>query len=442
MSTSWQSLRRQIAQQTGQYWAVGEHDNTAATLRSLRGVSIGTFGDRAIDGFYLLLLDGEASARELRVRRYVASTGDIEFLPSLHDIPTGFQLEVLPFRPTEILNAAQVAIDQVYDNGLLTRPSWMRIIGGSPIYNADFTAWLDGVPEGWVRTGNATLTHEQSNEHTRLSEHSVGMSGAVGSIALQERWQRFMPLYYDNDDIELRCWVKSTTTSAGIGVRVGPGSAYTESVRHSGSGAWELLELRATVPPDTDRVEPVLFKDASGGVAYFNMPYVDADSYRVMQYPYPVSALPDGPAQITTGYFYGETGDVRQTLYVGRQQVMDPPRFLLNQNPGMNDEYGVLDYSLNRRQPTEDEILTLLIDAPLTKPTTILDDTLIEVNAQEALLLASYAALHILQRAVAGAHPSTVRPYTTRIEELKIQIGELSVGAGQPRNVATYGLWW
>ena len=90
--------------------------------------------------------------------------------------------------------------------------------------------------------------------------------------------------------------------------------------------------------------------------------------------------------------------------------------------------------------------MTLRGDAPITLPTQAVyrpgQDIVMEVTDEEALILASYAAKHLLERASSGLAPSVVRPYRERIGELEETIATLSKGAGNPRNVATYGLGW
>ena len=81
-------------------------------------------------------------------------------------------------------------------------------------------------------------------------------------------------------------------------------------------------------------------------------------------------------------------------------------------------------------------------DGPLTIPTSALSTDTIEVTTTESLLLAKMAAINLLERASAGSSPTTMRSYSNRLEELQLQVRELSEGAGQNRDVATYNLGW
>lgn len=440
MTVTWQQLRHSIAQQTGLYWSEGEYDADASTSGYLVPVGFAQRGQDHLNGFHLLLTDGDVSPRELHIRSQDVRNNRLGFLPILDEGPSGGgRLEVLPFAATEFLRAAQVAIQLVYDEGVLRRQFWMRMIGGSPIYNADFIAWRDGLPEGWLREGTVSVTQVKSDENTALSETSVALTG-TGLLVLAPTWQRFLPTYYDNDDFRLHCWVKASTPAAGIGIRT-RGESLAASAFHTGSGAWELLEVQASLRDDDPKLDLVLIH-SDPSPAYFNMPFVENDSQLVYQYPFPISALPHGPQQVTFGWFHGESDEPKYSMYVGRQSVLVPPRFLTSQHPGTDNKFGILDFSLHRRRLHQHQIMLLRGDTALSSPRTILDSTLIEVTDNGALLLASYAAKHLLQRASTGMAPSTVLPYTQRIGELDAQIAMLSEGAGTPRDVATYGLGW
>lgn len=439
MAITWQDLRRRIAQQTGLLWYVGSYDGNDSNQRALRSTDAARYGDNHINGFHVLLVDGEASTRELLVRRFLAANGDIEFIPTLTAPPTGTEYEILPFSATEFLEAARVAIDMSYDSGVLVRQFYTSIIGNSPIYNADFTEWGEDVPDGWVRTGSGSITREQSNADTLLSENSVRLNG-VASLYLDETWQRFMPVYREGVDLRFKCWVKSDNSTVGIRLNLGGRQIEVRYNNNVNPNTWKLLELSADITEADTKIEPVLF--SVGGNVVFNLPFVETNAERAYRFPVPISTMPDGPLQITSGFILAESDDSRQSWYVGRQIIIPTPRFLTYQHPGRRDKFGILDFSLSRRSPGENEILSLQTDGPLSKPNSILDTTLIEVNESEALLLSSLAAKHLLQRAATGMAPSTALPYERRLLELEMQIDQLSDGAGATRDTATYGLRW
>ena len=277
-----------------------------------------------------------------------------------------------------------------------------------------------------------------SSENTALSENSVKMVG-VGSLHLAREWQRFLPSW-NNDELRFQAWVRSDSVHTGIAWRL-TDDAFTVQTAHSGSGAWELLEVVAQTSDLDPRLEPVLFQSANT-TSYFNLPFVENEDEVVRQYPIPLRLMPNGPLQITSGFANLEPTEPKLSRYVGRQIVLDPPRFLTYQHPGQGNKFGVLDYSMLRNPPRQHQVLLLRGDGPLTVPTSTISSEMIEVNDSEAVLLASLAARHLLERASTGLSPATVRPYLNRLSELNQQIDTLTGGAGSPRNVATYGLGW
>jgi hypothetical protein len=81
-------------------------------------------------------------------------------------------------------------------------------------------------------------------------------------------------------------------------------------------------------------------------------------------------------------------------------------------------------------------------DGPLTVPTSSLSTDYLEVTESESLLLATSAAMILLQRAVAGAPASTRETYLSRVQRLADTFDEIALGAGQSRDVATYSMGW
>ena len=375
----------------------------------------------------------------MRIRRFDATRRELFFMPPTDMIPDGEMLEILPFSPTEFVNAAKVAAQQLFDNGMLVRPYWTRIVGESPMYNADFSVWKNGLPDGWDVSGSGRVTQETNSINVGHSENSVRLEGQT-ELFLAEQWQRFLPAYYEEEEIDLRCWVRGSG-ELGVGWRLTSGPALTEPIMYTGNGEWQYLESTIIVPKTAPKMEPVLFSGA-GANGYFNMPFVQSDGQRVWRYPFPSLSLPGGPLQITGAYFNSENNDVRQSLYLYSQIVVQQPRVLSYQHAGTDDKYGILDWSLNRKIPFRGEMLQIRTDAPLSTPNHPTDTTIIEASDNEALLFASVAAKHLLQRASAGRSPAAVAPYVNRLRELDDQITQLGFGQGKPRNVATYGIGW
>ena len=78
----------------------------------------------------------------------------------------------------------------------------------------------------------------------------------------------------------------------------------------------------------------------------------------------------------------------------------------------------------------------------LTLPTSVNDTVNVEVNHTESLLLASMAAVELLEQGAAGAPMSTHSVYGRRREQLREQIAGLAMGVGDVRDSATYSIGW
>src|SRR3990167_9428792 len=140
---------------------------------------------------------------------------------------------LLPFSATDFLRAIQDAISESYDRGWLARPVWMRMVGGSPLYNADFSYWTSAtVVDGWTAT-TTTPARERASINLALSETSVALTTAAGYLALSPQWKRYL---WDllGQTLTLYCLVRTSAASSA------PLSLYTRSNNyssyHSGSG--------------------------------------------------------------------------------------------------------------------------------------------------------------------------------------------------------------
>ena len=437
MAYSWTRVRRLIAQQTGLLHTSGVY--TQAQHDYLDTPVAEGYGEGRLNGHYILLTDSTTPQAnpDLLIRRHRGS--DLEFIPAFptNAVPNGSMFEVLPFAPTEILRSAQYAATVAYDAGTIRREHWMRMVGESPIYNADFGVWRSTRPDGWSLSAGASAEQRIGGADIGISETTLRLTN--GRCFLSPTWQRFLaPL--QNEYIYLHAWVRATTADAGIRIRISD----TESAEsyHTGGGAWELLSVAIQTDEDNPLLQPEML--AGSVFADFNMPFFSESYEHVFEYPFPIGIMPNGPTQVTMGWinpFRDDIGGLSKTP-IGRQKVVNPPRLLTAQHPGVEDKYGILDWSLSRYAPREEFVLTVRGDSPITVPTTVTSSAIMEVTDEEALILASIAAKYLLERASAGLSPSVVRPYKERAAELDDIIARLSVGAGNPRNVATYGLGW
>ena len=158
--------------------------------------------------------------------------------------------------------------------------------------------------------------------------------------------------------------------------------------------------------------------------------------------------MPDGPYEVletSMGIEEDEFasgrghGDIRQQ---GKARPLIDHRLVKHHDEDTTSQLGVLDFTQSRKAPSDARLLWLRGDGPLTVPTSTLSTSNIEVTESEALLLATQAAINLLERAAAGAPASTRETYFSRVQRLEDTLGGLTQGAGQSRDVASYTMGW
>ena len=127
---------------------------------------------------------------------------------------------------------------------------------------------------------------------------------------------------------------------------------------------------------------------------------------------------------------------------VGRTRPVIDYRLIKHHDENTTTQIGVLDFSQSRKPLGDGRLMWLRGDGPLTVPTSALSTDSLEVSESESLLLCSLAAMNLLERAAAGAPASTRQAYQDRISRLGGLAADLSQGAGQARDAASYSLGW
>ena len=442
MSRTYEQIRHLTAKQTGLLFITGTADSGGQTT-ALRDAALTRYGDDRLNGHHLLLTSGSPTYTELFVRDFFQSDGDILFRPEIVGVPDSLTYEILPFSGSHFLEAIQDAILELYDQGSLSRHFWMRMMGGSPLYNADFSYWTSSTAiDGWSAT-SSSVARERASTNLAMSETSARLHTAVGYIRLINKWQRYLN-DLKGDDITLHCWVKC---AAGSTARL---NLYTGSDNyssyHSGDGDWELLHVTVDTSKTDVYIQPQLHIDTTSE-AYFNLPWISCQQ-TIRTYPFAHQLMPDGPYEVletSMGIEEDEFasgrghGDIRQQ---GKARPLIDHRLVKHHDEDTTSQLGVLDFTQSRKAPSDARLLWLRGDGPLTVPTSTLSTSNIEVTESEALLLATQAAINLLERAAAGAPASTRETYFSRVQRLQDTVGDLSQGAGQSRDVASYTMGW
>ena len=443
MARTYTQIRQLTARQTGLLYTTGTADSGGATT-VLRDAALTRYGDDRLNGHHLLLTSGSPTYTELFIRDFFQADGDAVFRPELAGAPDSLTYEVLPFSGTQFLECTQDAILELYDRGFLQRHLWMRMMGGSPLYNADFSSWSSSTAiDGWTAS-SSSVARERASGNIATSETSARLHTAVGYIGLDERWQRFL-FDYKGQSITYYCWVK---TAAGSNARLNLyNGSNNYSSYHSGDGDWELLHVEVDTSETDTVIQPRLHIDTTTQ-AYFNMPWVSCKGMKVREYPFTVSMMPDGPVEIletNMGIEEDEIASGRGLAVLAQTQRTRPVidyRLIKHHDENTTTQLGVLDFSQSRRPLEDGRLMWLRGDGPLTVPTSALSTDSIEVTESESLLLSALSAMNLLERAAAGAPASTRQAYQDRVARLGALAGDLTAGAGQSRDVSSYSLGW
>ena len=442
MSRTYEQIRQLTAKQTGLFFTTGTADSGGQTT-ALRDAVLTRYGDDRLNGHHVLLTSGSPTYTELFIRDFFQADGDVLFRPELAGAPDSLTYEILPFSGTQFLESIQAAILELYDRGLLSRHFWMRAMGGSPLYNADFSYWSSPTAiDGWTAS-SSSVARERASANIALSETSARLHTAVGYIGLDDKWQRYLN-DYKGDEITLYCWVKC---SAGSTARLNLyNGSNNYSSYHGGGGDWELLHVQVDTSKTDTAIQPRLHIDTTSQ-AYFNMPWI-ATQQTVRTYPFTHELMPDGPYEILETVMGIEKDEVASGRGLGTIRQQGRSRLVLNarlvkhHDENTTSQIGVLDFTQSRKAPSDGRLMWLRGDGPLTVPTSSLSSDYLEVTESESLLLATSAAIILLQRAVAGAPASTRETYLSRVQRLADTFDEIAIGAGQSRDVATYSMGW
>ena len=324
MSRTYEQIRQLTARQTGLFFTTGTADSGGQTT-ALRDAALTRYGDDRLNGHHLLLTSGSPTYTELFIRDFFQADGDVLFRPELAGAPDSLTYEILPFSGTQFLEAIQASVLELYDRGLLSRHFWMRAMGGSPLYNADFSYWSSSTAiDGWTAS-SSSVARERASGNLALSETSARLHTAVGYIGLDDMWQRYLN-DYKGDELTLYCWVKC---SAGSTARLNLyNGSNNYSSYHGGGGDWELLHVQVDTSKTDTAIQPRLHIDTTSQ-AYFNMPWV-ATQQSVRTYPFAHQLMPDGPYEVLETAMGIEEDEVASGRGLGTIRQQDRSRLVLN----------------------------------------------------------------------------------------------------------------
>jgi len=232
VARTYTQLRGLTIQQTGLLYVTGTAASSGSTTNILRAAALTRYDDKRLVGHHILLTSGSPTFTELFIKDNFQLDGDLLFRPELGAAPDSLTFEIMPFSGTDVLRALQDAILKLYDSGTLSRDFWMRMLGGSPIYNADFSYWTSSTAvDGWTAT-STSVARIRASTNLALSETSVRLHTASGRLDLDPIWQRYLN-DFKGSTVNFYCYVRTSATS-NARIAIFDGSTVNFSSYHGG----------------------------------------------------------------------------------------------------------------------------------------------------------------------------------------------------------------
>ena len=432
MARTLTQVRQLTAQQTKLQFITGTADSGGSTT-TLKDSILLAYNDDRLIGLHVLLTSGSPSLTELVITDSVQSTGIATVRPTLGAAPDALTYEILPFSGTEFTRAIQDATLLLYDQGVLTRPHLSYLHSGSPIYNADWGYW-DGASTvaGWT-LATSTLTRERASGNLYSTPTAVKLTGTAGTLTLDAQWRRYL---YDlqPNTVKLHVPVKSDTASSSR-INLNNGSN-NYSPYHTGNSQWQVLTVEISASYSDVDLYPQLVHDSSGN-DYFGMPWIEAGVQ--LQIPVPLFNSPEGPTPIQ-----GSPSNIMQREIASGIGVSD----LFGQRSRnvdydfyrQMDENAATEYGIIMPRGAVDMAMEMHANGPLTVPTANTD--YLEVSHQESLLLATQAAVILLEGAALHIGTLGRRELDRRLTPLRERLDMLIKNASQATDVAALPMRW
>src|SRR3990167_6169350 len=314
-------LRQLVARQIGfDIFTTGTADS-GGTTSTLKDSILELREDDYFIGAHVYLTSGTPTFTELMVTDSVQSTGVLTTRPTLGAAPDTLTYEILPFSATEIHQAIEETLWDLFQDGRMQRELWMRgLVTGSPAYNAGFDYWDAGstsIPHGYQFITGSSV----SKETTIIGGSDQSMKLTSATVRPTQPFRRFL-LDSVGETITMYCWVYTTAASnARITLRHVDGGSNTDtsSSYHSGSAGWELLSATVAVPVTVEDIQPIF--DSGATISYFSDWFL-VSGQSIAEYPFPIGLLPNGADKVymttETAYnqspnFLRQTGRLKQT---------------------------------------------------------------------------------------------------------------------------------
>ena len=399
----------------------GTAESSGNSTSTLKDGDLQRFGDNDLIGAWLYLSSGSPTYKDVRITDNVQSTGVATFRPSLAAAPDSLTYEVLPYESGAIHQAIDESLDELYDSGMLVRNLWLdHWVTGSPIYNSTFEYWTSSsAVDGWTVGTTSVSRRSYSSDHIVPGQNAVRLA-AAGTLTLDDKYAQFLQ-DLNGDSVTLRAWVRTGTSSNSRAQLLVDGSVVASTDYHSGDGQWELVSADGYSIADTATKITIRLHNNAAATGDFGAVWVEGGT-RIREYPFPIGLAPNGPDAVHSYHVNVDEGNKVTTVNPRR---LDSVRFGFNKYRYTTDELGVLEL---QSTPSRLQVLRMPTSVPLTLPSA--DDSNVEVNRVDSLLIAKMAASKLLLKDMMHG-PSTFRQRASeRAGILMQEVRQLSEGRG------------
>ena len=424
-------LRQLVAKETRiSIFRTGTADS-GGTTTTLVDAPLGNVPNDTFNGAYLYLTSGSPTNNDLLITDFASSTGTCTFKPALGGAPDALTFEILPFSAEQFHSAINDTLSELAAERVLLRRFLSHgLLTGSPAYNADFAYWTGANAPAGYTVDSGTITRQ--NTITYLSDQNLSIASGVVSVA--NPYRRFF-LDFVSDPVYFGCWVYATAASSTrINLVVDGTSNY--SSYHSGDSGWELLTVDVTLGDNLESVIPKF--EATGTTSYFSDWYVYANNRHVPLL-WTRDLYPNGPEEVSASTHnehnastYLGRGQYRKRLPVGYDYSVSEAGVA-----GATQDSNV-GWILATGVPTGRRLFCRT-SAPLTLPGANTD--VVEINPQEATLVAKRAAIKLLEQLQQYAPADLAKSAAQRVAQLQRDIAASMQFLESTRGAAELTTW-
>ena len=384
--------RTQIRRLTTKYlgtkiYVTGTSDTGGGTAELVDSL-LGLYEDNRFLGTYLYMVAADA---DHQVYSSTQSGENVFVRPASGASLNSLEYELLPFPAKDIHTNIEKALDELYNENILGREVLLTsLVSGSPGFNQGFELFAStNQPTGYV-VDSGTVTQVLTSNFPFHEPRTAACRINNGSITVNEEQGRWFVDHVDQT-ATLYCWAQTAVAStARISLQIDGTENYSDY--HTGGGDPELLSVTVELASTDYDVLPKFLSDTANN-ADFTHWWVEFQDVP-MNLPFPVDLMPNGPESVEIAQYEEANRGTNETPRVAidhgnlRDIIFDYER--------MHAEAVDYDEAVLMLQPViGNRRLYVRGLAPLTKPTS--NASVVEVTAQEAILVAKRAAILLLE---------------------------------------------